>query len=129
MISVFARQELGPAVQPSTDPQTLPNRKIKGYSQAMALTLEDLDRRVAALEKAAGSEKNVVRAVAEMVDESEKRVRAEMSELRAEMSGLRVEMKAETHRLTDVVSAAERRMVDTLNDRFDKVMVALDRLK
>jgi hypothetical protein len=86
----------------------------------MALTLEDLDRRVTGLEKGAEREKTIERAVAEIVFESEQRVRAEMSELRAEM-------KVETERLAERVSSSERRMVDILNDRFDQVMAALDR--
>jgi hypothetical protein len=86
----------------------------------MALTLEDLDRRVTVLEKGAEGERAIVRAVAEIVSESEQRVRAEMSDLRAEM-------KAESQRLAERVSRSERRMVDTLNDRFDQVMAALDR--
>jgi predicted component of type VI protein secretion system len=86
----------------------------------MALTLEHLDRRVTGLEKGAEREKTIERAVAEIVSESEQRVRAEMSELRAEV-------KAETERLAERVSSSERRMVDILNDRFDQVMAALDR--
>jgi multidrug resistance efflux pump len=104
----------------------------------MALTLEDLDRRVTGLEKGAEREKTIERAVAEIVSESEQRVRAEMSvseqrvraemsELRAEMSELRAEVKTETERLAERVSSSERRMVDILNDRFDQVMAALDR--
>ncbi|HEY7549554.1 MAG TPA: hypothetical protein VH913_08560 [Hyphomicrobiaceae bacterium] len=104
----------------------------------MALTLEDLDRRVTGLEKGAEREKTIERAVAEIVSESEQRVRAEMSvseqrvraemsELRAEMSELRAEVKTETERLAQRVSSSERRMVDILNDRFDQVMAALDR--
>jgi chromosome segregation ATPase len=121
----------------------------------MAQTLEDLDRRVTALEKGAEREKTIERAVAEIVSESEQRVRAEMSKLRAEMSDmgagmsnlkaemsdmragmsdlkadmsdLRAEVKAESQRLTERVSSSERRMVDILNDRFDQVMAALDR--
>jgi putative heme iron utilization protein len=60
------------------------------------------------------SERTIVRAVAEIVSESEQRVRAEM--------------KAETQRLAERASVSERRMVDTLNERFDAVMAALDRL-
>jgi predicted nuclease of restriction endonuclease-like RecB superfamily len=97
----------------------------------MALTLEDLDRRVTALEKGAEREKTIERAVAEIVSESEQRVRAEMSKLWANMSELRVEMKADMSRLreslTERVSRSERRMADILNDRFDQVMAALDR--
>jgi predicted nucleic acid-binding Zn-ribbon protein len=117
----------------------------------MALTLEDLDRRVTALEKGAEREKSIERAVAEIVSESEQRVRAEMSKLRgdmselrgemselrgdmgAEMAKLRTEMQAEMSELreglTERVSRSERRMVDILNDRFDQVMAALDRPK
>jgi predicted component of type VI protein secretion system len=86
----------------------------------MALTLEDLDRRVTALEKGAERKKAIERAVAEIVSESEQRVRADISDLRAEM-------KAESQRLTERVSSSERRTVDILNDRFDQVMAALDR--
>ena len=86
----------------------------------MALTLEDLDRRVTALEKGAEREKAIERAVAEIVSESEQRVRADISDLRAEM-------KAESQRLTERVSSSERRTVGILNDRFDQVMAALDR--
>jgi hypothetical protein len=97
----------------------------------MALTLEDLDRRVTALERGAERETAIERAVAEIVSESEQRVRAEMSKLRANMSELRVEMKADMSRLreslTERVSRSERRMADILNDRFDQVMAALDR--
>jgi hypothetical protein len=89
----------------------------------MALTLEDLDRRVTALEKGAEREGAIVRAVAEIVSESEQRVRAEMSVLRADMSDLRAEMQG----LTEQVTRSERRMIDILNDRFDQVMAALDR--
>jgi hypothetical protein len=65
-------------------------------------TLEDLERRIIVLERAAERDQSVERAVAEIVAESEKR-------------------------LTDKVTASERRMVDILNERFDAVMAALDR--
>ncbi len=83
----------------------------------MALTLEGLDRRVTALEKAAETEKNIVRAVSEIVSESEKRVRAQMSD-----------MKADIGRLADRIGATERRSTDLLNERFDAILVAIDRL-
>jgi len=38
------------------------------------------------------------------------------------------EVKANEARLTSVASATERRMVDLLNERFDAVMTALDKL-
>jgi hypothetical protein len=81
----------------------------------MAITLEHLDRRVTALEKGAEREKTIERAVAEIVSESEQRIRAEM--------------KTERQRLTVQVSSSERRMAEILNERFDAVMVALDRLQ
>jgi hypothetical protein len=91
-------------------------------------TLEELDRRVTALEKAAQREQTLERAVAEIVSESERRLLAEVSTLRTE---LRVEMKITEQRLetrvSEEVRASERRMVDLLNDRFDAVMTALDR--
>jgi hypothetical protein len=69
----------------------------------MPLTLEDLDRRVTALEKVADREKSVERAVSEIVCESEQR-------------------------LDDRIGAAEQRFTDLLNERFDQVMAALDKL-
>jgi hypothetical protein len=66
-------------------------------------SLEDLERRVAALERAAERDRSVERATADIVAASEKR-------------------------LADRVTASERRMIDILNERFDAVMVALDRL-
>jgi hypothetical protein len=65
-------------------------------------TLEDLERRVIALERAAERDRSVERAVAEIVAESEKR-------------------------LSDRVAASERRMIDVLNERFDAMMTAIDR--
>jgi len=85
---------------------------LKEYLYAMA-TLEDLDRRVSVLEKAAEREKTIERAVAEIVDESEKRVMGEV--------------KADEARLTAVANATEKRITDLLNEKFDAVMVALDR--
>ena len=96
----------------------------------MAPTLEDLDRRVTVLEKAAEREKILERAVAEIVSESERRMLAEMSELRTELRGemseLRTELRVE---ITEEIRAAKRDMIDLLNDRFDQVMTALDRPK
>jgi hypothetical protein len=89
----------------------------------MALTLEGLDRRVTALEKAAETEKNIVRAVSEIVSESEKRVRAQMSGMKEQMA----DMKADIGRLADRIGATERRFTDLLNERFDAILVAIDR--
>jgi vacuolar-type H+-ATPase subunit H len=80
----------------------------------MPLTLEDLDRRVTALEKAAEREKSVERAVSEIVSESEQRLDDRIG--------------AAEKRLDDRMGAAEKRFTDLLNERFDQVMVALDKL-
>jgi hypothetical protein len=96
----------------------------------MVPTLQDLDRRVTALEKAAEREQSLERAVAEVVAESEKRLRNDMSTLRVE---LQLQMKMSEQRLeariSEEVRAAKRDMIDLLNDRFDQVMTALDRPK
>jgi hypothetical protein len=88
----------------------------------MPVTIEDLDRRVAALELAqsARSENALVRleqkvdaiprAVAELVAASEQRTQAEIG------------------RLDDRIGVTERRFTDLLNERFDAIMTALDRL-
>jgi len=89
----------------------------------MAPTLENLDRRVTALELAQSARsENVLarieqkvdalhRATAELIAESEQRTRAEIG------------------RLDDRIGAAERRMVDTLNDKLDLVLAKLDKPK
>jgi hypothetical protein len=89
----------------------------------MAQALEDLDRRVTALESAqpAGSENVLMRieqkvdafhhVAAELIAESEQRTRAEIG------------------RLDDRIGATERLFTDLLNERFDAVMAALDGLK
>jgi hypothetical protein len=94
----------------------LPNLTAKEYLEPMPATIEDHERRIAALEKAqtATGENAIARleqkvdailpAVARTVAESEKRV-------------------------TDVANAAVNRMVDILNERFDEVMEKLDRPK
>jgi hypothetical protein len=81
----------------------------------MAVTLEDLDRRVTALEKAGETEKNIVRAVSEIVAESETRM------------GKRITESEE--RMKDWVSASERRTVGAMNDFEQRIMAALDRLQ
>lgn len=91
----------------------------------MTASLEDHERRIAALERAAERDRNVERAVAEIVAVSEKRVTDKMKALEQRM-GRR--MEATEQRLTNRVDAAERRMVDVVNERFDKVMEALDSL-
>lgn len=76
----------------------------------MTMTLEDHERRITALEKAAETEKNIVRAVSEIVADSEQRI------------------KAEIKRLDNRISTTEGRVIDVLNERFDAVMTALDKL-
>ena len=67
----------------------------------MATTLEDLDRRVTSLERASETEKNIIRAVAEIVAESEARTEA-------------------------VVSASEKRVIAHFDEVLDRVLVRLD---
>lgn len=69
----------------------------------MALTPESLDRRVTALEKAAETEKSIIRAVSEIVAGSETRLRAEMN-------------------------AMEQRYASALNDTEQRILAAIDRL-
>jgi hypothetical protein len=76
-------------------------------------SLEDLERRVTALEREAERDRSVERAVAEIVTESERRMTDRLN--------------AVEQRLTGRVESSERRMVDILNERFDAVMDALDR--
>jgi hypothetical protein len=110
----------------------------------MTLTLEDLDCRVTVLEKGADREKTIERAVAEIVSESEQRLEAKVaaSEQRLEANiaaseqrmGARItevelRLGERIDRLDDRIGATERRFVDLLNERFDAVMVALDRLQ
>ena len=95
----------------------------------MALTLEDLDRRVTALEKGAEREKTIERAVAEIVSESEQRLETRIKESELRMGARITEIELRIDRLDDRIGATERRFVDLLNERFDAVMVALDRLQ
>ncbi len=108
----------------------------------MPATLEDHERRIAVLEKAAETENSIVRAVSKIISESEQRITGRIdrltarvegcetgiSQVRTEMSGFRVEMKAETQRLSDRISDTERRVIDVVNDKFDAVVATLDRL-
>jgi hypothetical protein len=80
-------------------------------------SLEDHERRIAALEGAAERDRSVERAVAE----SERRTTGEIKRLREDVN-------AAEQRMAQRAEAAERRMVDVLNERFDAVMAALDRL-
>jgi hypothetical protein len=85
-------------------------------------SLEDLDRRVTALERKAEHDRSVERAVAEIVAESERRMLGEMKHIREHVT-------AAEQRMANRAEAAERRMVDILNERFDAVMTAIDRLR
>ncbi|HEX6000228.1 MAG TPA: hypothetical protein VFZ16_12685 [Hyphomicrobiaceae bacterium] len=99
--------------------------------RTMALTLEDLDRRVTVLEKGAEREKSIERAVAEIVSESEQRLETKIKESELRMGAKLVELERRLDdridRLDDRIGAAEARFIDLLNERFDAVMVALDR--
>jgi hypothetical protein len=123
----------------------------------MAPTLEDLDRRVTALELAqsARSENAIARleqkvdsfpcVMAEMIAESEQRMGAKIVEsevrLRGEISTsedrLRevfgISMHASERRMQEVINAvvgaAEQRTASLMNDFEQRIMVALDQLK
>jgi chromosome segregation ATPase len=135
----------------------------------MAQTLEDLDRRVTALELAQSARgENALarieqkvdalhRVAAEMIAESEQRNRADMRAVEQRLSGriyglservdgLSVRVDGLSERvdglservdglservdgLSGRISATERRFIDILNERFDAIMVALDRPK
>jgi hypothetical protein len=99
----------------------------------MPSIVEDLDRRVTALELAQSARgenatarleqkveafpRAVAELIAEKIAESEDRLKEVIS----------TSVQASELRMRDTVSASERRMVDILNERFDAVMTALDR--
>jgi hypothetical protein len=118
----------------------------------VALTLEDLDRRVTALELAqsARGENALVRieqkvdalhrVTAELIAESEQRVGAKITEAELRMGARIAEVEqrmgaetsriwAETQRILAVVNAAEQRTAGLINDSEQRILVALDRLK
>jgi len=97
-------------------------------------TLEDLDRRVTALElglaqsakteNALGRLDQKVDAMHRVIAESDARTGEKLADLQADLRA--TQQRLET-RISEEVRGAERRMVDTLNERFDGVMAALDR--
>jgi hypothetical protein len=82
----------------------------------MAATVEDLDRRVTALELAQSARGENALARLEGKVEALHRVTAEM-------------IAESEQRLSDRINSTEGRFVDLLNERFDAVMAALDRPK
>jgi DNA anti-recombination protein RmuC len=111
-------------------------------------SLEDLERRVIALERAADRDRSVERAVAEIVAESERRTTIRLNAVeqrltakveaaeqrmaqRVEEAEQRMAQRVEEseQRMATRAEAAERRMIDILNERFDAVMTAIDRLR
>jgi hypothetical protein len=112
----------------------------------MALTLEDLDRRVTALEQAesARSENAVARleqkvdafprVMAEVITESERRTVGKIAECEERLrEAISISVHASEQRMreviTTVVGAAERRTASLMNDFEQRILVALDRLK
>jgi hypothetical protein len=97
----------------------------------MALTLEDHERRIAALELAQSATGDALTRLDRKVDRLTARVDAlhhVTAELIAESDQANARLIAESEqRLTDRIGATERRFTDLLNERFDAVMVALDR--
>jgi len=115
----------------------------------MALTLEDHERRATALELARSAtgdaltrlERKVDRVTArvdalhhvtaELIAESEQRTKAQIERLSDKIDAtercLNDGIDATEQRLSDRIGATERRFTDIMNERFDAVMVALDR--
>ena len=115
----------------------------------MALTLEDHERRITALElsqSATGDaltrlDRKVDRltarvdalhhVTAELIAESEQRTKAQIERLSDKIDAtercLNDGIDATEQRLSDRIGATERRFTDIMNERFDAVMVALDR--
>jgi phage shock protein A len=119
----------------------------------MALTLEDHERRIAALEMAQSTAGDGLtrldrkldrltarvdalhhvtaeliaeseQATAKLIAESEQRL---TDRIGAVEQGLTDRIGTTEHRFTDRIGTTERRFTDLLNERFDAVMVALDR--
>jgi len=109
------------------------------------MALKDHERRIAALELAqsdmGGASTRLDRKVdrltarvdalhhvtAELIAESEQRTKAEIERLSEEIERLSDRINATEQRLSDRIGATEQRFTDVLNERFDAVMVALDR--
>jgi hypothetical protein len=100
----------------------------------MALTLEDHERRITALELSRSATGDALtrkvdrltarvdalhHVTAELIAESEQRTKAQIERLSDRID-------ATEQRLSDRIGATERRFTDVLNERFDAVMVALD---
>jgi chromosome segregation ATPase len=97
----------------------------------MSPTLEDHERRISALELAQSATGDALARLDRKVDRVTARVDAlhhVTAELIAESEQrLNERMSATEERLNNRMSATETRFVDLLNERFDAVMVALDR--
>jgi hypothetical protein len=89
----------------------------------MALTLEDLDRRVTMQELAqSATGENAIARIEQEVDALH-RVTAEL------IAESEQRMRAETQRILTVTSAAEQRTAGRINDSEQRILVVLDRLK
>jgi hypothetical protein len=97
----------------------------------MALTLEDHERRISALELAQSAGGDALIRLDRKVDRLTARVDAlhhVTAELIAESERRMTDrIVAFEENLSDRIVSTERRFVDLLNERFDEVMVALDR--
>jgi hypothetical protein len=81
-------------------------------------TLDELDRRVSALERAQSTEREIVRAVSEVFAESERRLQTQIS----------TSIDASEKRVREAISAAQRETASQMNDFEQRIMAALDRL-
>jgi lipopolysaccharide biosynthesis regulator YciM len=100
------------------------------------MTIEDLDRRLTAVEKAVQTEKNIIDAVSKIVAESATRTEKRFAQVEKRIAEAETNLTAVVEkrlteaeqRLGDVVSSAARLMAESVNAKFDEVMVALDKL-
>jgi chromosome segregation ATPase len=100
-------------------------------------TIDDLERRVAALEAAQTARgdnaiarierevKALPHAAAAVVAEAEERLVEKIESMGAQIARL----QTETLRLDARIGASEGRIIDVVNDRFDAVMAALDKMQ
>jgi hypothetical protein len=82
-------------------------------------TPEDIDRSVTALEKAQSTEREIVRAVSEVLAESERR--------RLQMQ-ISTPIDASEKRVREAVNAAQREIASQMNDFEQRITAALDGL-
>jgi len=74
------------------------------------------------------TKEELLRAVAEVVAESEQRTEGKLGDLRAEVAKLRTDIAATEARITEKVSTSESHLRSDLNDMEQRILAAIDRL-